>query len=261
MRCLIWGSTLHERLRTGRASGNWGYAVTGISSSARRAAEYNFHAWFKPGPTMNSMRFCCLFHCLFSDFSCSSQYVLNHALSTFVFTPCISSAGATDFPTVRTGADSQWRWEEAVGKGGGDSAQPAAPHEGKLPPVTAPVSAAIPRIVEKNLFSISAKSGFWRKYAGRFAINSRLRRAERRRRSTLTAWRSGENLAWCENFDLNKDFLCFLSVRLYVFKDGGLQRTQPGAAEEGLQTGEMQHVRHFNFSNFQVLSQICRRCL
>lgn len=101
------------------------------------------------------MRFCCLFHCLFWDSKNYSNLNLSEwhvsdvsflvitskfwtIISTFVFTPCISSAGATDFPTLRTGADSQWRWEEAVGKGGGDSAQPAAPHEGKPPPVTAP---------------------------------------------------------------------------------------------------------------------------
>lgn len=35
------------------------------------------------------------------------------------------------FPTVHSGAGSQWRWEEATSEGGGDSAQPATPHKGK----------------------------------------------------------------------------------------------------------------------------------
>lgn len=75
------------------------------------------------------------------------------------------------------------------------------------------------------------------------------------------AWRAGENvdpITCCFSFSCN--FLPFLSVDLCALKDGGLQRAQPGAAEEGLPTGKMQHVRRFNFSNIHALSQICRRC-
>lgn len=74
------------------------------------------------------------------------------------------------------------------------------------------------------------------------------------------AWRAGESfdpIPCCLSFSCN--FLPFLSGHLCALKDGGLQRTQPGAAEEGLPTGEMQHVRHFNSSNIHALSQICRR--
>lgn len=73
-----------------------------------------------------------------------------------MFTLGMSPAGTTDLPTVRTGADSQWRWKEAAGKGGGDSAQPAAPHKGNPPPVTAPVRATILRVIE-NEFSQSVR--------------------------------------------------------------------------------------------------------
>lgn len=74
------------------------------------------------------------------------------------------------------------------------------------------------------------------------------------------AWRAGKSLVLTVKPDLHRNYLQFLSTHLFLLKDGSLQFTQSGAAKESLPTGEKQHVRHLNISNFHGLSLTCRQC-
>lgn len=109
----------------------------------------------------------------------------------------ITPPGPKPLQAVDTRVDSQWRREEAFGKRGCDATQPAASHKGKIKTPTGSHASFGFRwkTLKRCYFFVctSMKKGFWRRFAGRFAISSQPRRAGRRRRSTLTGWRAGEH--------------------------------------------------------------------